>query len=368
MNIDESVWDIPIQTKTKLAILENYLNAWATVLKETGDVLYYVDGFAGPGSYRDPKTKQRVPGSPIRAIKIYQKHKQEKKWKYELRFINVEKDVNIFEELEEQTGKFKKKFYIKNLSGEFLDKIDDIIGEIENNHTFFFIDPFGISGIDFDKLLQVFKRRKTEIFLNFNYNGLQRCLGELKNLNHKDDKIRNLAVKTIDRVSQMLGLGIEELKSLHGLIEIDPQKERWILKTYRSNLTEHKRFPYPFKNKFPGSERTFYYLFFMTDNIVGLKIMKDIMYKERDKEISQLFLFPKTDISKLKDKLANRYTGQRLPYNKILEQWLPKCEYIDDEDYLERDVKKALGVLEEEGKVEKIQKPGYKRPLYRFLN
>lgn len=356
------MWDISTRTKTKLIILDKYLRAWTTILKIREPILYYIDGFAGPGWYNDPQSGAKIAGSPVRAIKIYEEHKEEKNWNYELRFINVEKVRKTFNELENATRRFKKKFYVKNLFGEFLDKIDEILKEIENHHTFFFIDPFGISGIDFDELANVFQRKKTEIFVNFQYNGLQRCLGDLEILDHEDKKVKNLAEKTIKRVSLMMGLNLKELRMLQEKAEVNPEKEREILRTYRSNLEKHKRFVYPFKNNFPGSERTFYYLIFMTDNITGLKIMKDIMYKERDKEMMQLFLFPKTDVSNLKDKLANFYKGQKIPYNRILEDWLPKCEHIDGEDYLKRDINKALKLLD----VKKVQKLGYKQPLYIF--
>lgn len=361
------MWDIASQTKIKLAILEKYLSAWATILKKTSDVLFYVDGFAGPGAYQDLETNTRVPGSPVRAVQMYLKHRLTKGWKYELRVINVERDKTTFQELQNETNQFKDQMRITNFQGEFLDKLNHILEEIENFHAFFFIDPFGISGIEFDQLTSILKRRKTEILIKFSYNELQRCLGQLKNWDNPDRTIRTKARKTVERVSRMIGIETESLGYLQELFEMDEEKEKGYLDTYISNLRKYKRFVYPFKNNFPGSQRTFYYLIFLTDNIIGLKIMKDIMYAEKNREMKQLLLFPKKrPIASLANKLLLCYKGRSVLYTKMLEDLLPLSEHIENEDYLEKDMKEALKLLESQNRVRPIKKNGYKYPLYLF--
>lgn len=360
------MWDIHSQTKMKLAILEKYLAAWATILKERSDVLYYIDGFAGPGWYNDPETKTKVAGSPIRAVQIYVKHKKDKGWKYELRFINVEKDSTTFNELQKETSKFEKDAKITNIEGEFLDNLDKILREIEGYNSFFFMDPFGISGIEFDQLTNVLKRPKTEILMKFSYNEFQRCLGQLKNCDDPDITTRNKARKTIERVSRMMGIETEHLSFLQELFD-NLEKEEGYLATYLKNLRKCKRFVYPFKINFPGSQRTFFYLILLTDNITGLKIMKDIMYAEEHRELRQLVLFPeKRPIEFLADEFTSHYSGRSVPYNRILEDWLPISQYINGADYLEKDVRDALKLLELRHHVRPIKKSGYKYPLYIF--
>ncbi len=361
------MWDIASQTKIKLIILEKYLRAWATVLKDKAEILYYIDGFAGPGWYNDPESGEKVAGSPVQAVQFYLQHKLSKGWKYELRFINVEKDANTFRELKKQTSRFETKARIINIEGEFLQNLSTILEEIQDNHSFFFIDPFGISGIEFDQVKRVLERDRTEILIKFSYNELQRCLGDLKNVQNPDATIRTKARTTISTVSKMMGLTIENLKELESPETYDESKEKRVLASYLSNLRLCKLCVYPFKNNFPGSKRTFYYLIFLTDNPIGLKIMKDIMYLEMKKELRQLLLFPPGgETSVLADKLLTSYKKQRVRYYKILEEWLSKSQYVEGEDYLEKDIEKALEILQENGSVNTYKTPGYKHPIYIF--
>jgi len=206
------MWDIASQTKIKLAILRKYLGAWATILK-VQKILYYVDGFAGPGWLWNPRAGEKVFGSPVQPIQLYLDHRFDKGWDYELRLVNIEKKKTYFEQLEKETSEYKKKgVKIRNIRGEFLDKLEDILSEISQYHTFLFIDPFGISGIEFSELEAVLVRQNTEILLNFNYDGLQRCIGDLKKIRVRDPKMRAKAQSTIDRVCKLLNITEQELE------------------------------------------------------------------------------------------------------------------------------------------------------------
>ena len=59
------IWDADPHTIAKIAILKNYLHAWFRILAKTrrGQTLLYVDGFAGPGYY-----KNHHEGSPLAAL------------------------------------------------------------------------------------------------------------------------------------------------------------------------------------------------------------------------------------------------------------------------------------------------------------
>ena len=61
----DTLWSAPEHTLAKIAILRAYLQAWFTILGTTvrKDMLY-IDGFAGPGSYRGGED-----GSPIVAVR-----------------------------------------------------------------------------------------------------------------------------------------------------------------------------------------------------------------------------------------------------------------------------------------------------------
>ena len=59
------VWDADPHTIAKIAILKNYLHVWFRILGKTrrAQTLLYVDGFAGPGYY-----KNHNEGSPLAAL------------------------------------------------------------------------------------------------------------------------------------------------------------------------------------------------------------------------------------------------------------------------------------------------------------
>src|SRR5688572_7172310 len=61
----DTLWDADPHTLAKIAILKNYLHAWFRILGKTrgGQTLLYVDGFSGPGYY-----KNHAEGSPLAAL------------------------------------------------------------------------------------------------------------------------------------------------------------------------------------------------------------------------------------------------------------------------------------------------------------
>jgi three-Cys-motif partner protein len=364
------MWDIASQTEIKLAILRKYLGAWATILKGQR-ILYYVDGFAGPGWLWDRKAGKRVPGSPVQTIQLYLDHRLNKGWNYELRLVNIEKKKMYFAQLEKETSKYKNEgVLIRNIHGEFLDKLEGILSEISQYHTFFFIDPFGISGIEFLELEVILRRRNTEILLNFNYDGLQRCIGDLKKINVHEPKMRAKAKKTTDRVCGLLNITEQELDQIVTSSGISKYKQISLLKKYRDNLWKYKTYVYPLPINFPGTERTFYYLIFMTENIIALKIMKDVMKKAKKMEKGQqLFLaLSEIDIDALRTRLFDLYAGKAIAIKEIYKDWLPKASILDGEDYLARDIDKALNSMAKDPDmpVSKVAGEAAWNPIYRF--
>ncbi len=67
----ETIWDIEPHTLAKHEILRRYLGAWFPILSTFNDRVIYIDGFCGPGRYRN-----RELGSPIIALNEALKHQQ----------------------------------------------------------------------------------------------------------------------------------------------------------------------------------------------------------------------------------------------------------------------------------------------------
>lgn len=57
------------QTQYKHQIFKDYFGPWCAILGTANRKLYYVDGFCGPGTYRDAQG-QTHDGSPVIALRI----------------------------------------------------------------------------------------------------------------------------------------------------------------------------------------------------------------------------------------------------------------------------------------------------------
>ena len=242
-----------IQTVSKHNIFENYLEPWAKIISNQKWVTdaYYVDAFAGTGKY----LKTGEAGSPVIASNILLKCQ---KPSCQFHCICIEKDPKRYEMLGSSLKEFEGKLDIEKHNGEFLDFVDTIFNKINKHPAFFFIDPEGFSGMDFDKIATILDLPYKEILINFQYNAIQRWL--------KAPKVENT-------ISKLFGTpDYNKAKKEIDLIEL-----------YKKQLIQKGTFVWYFRNKFPRKNRTFYYLVYATRNLTGFKIMKDIMFGEQSK-------------------------------------------------------------------------------------
>src|SRR5215469_13110304 len=65
----DMLWAIEPHTSAKHDILRKYLDAWLPILGKFNQKTVYIDGFSGPGEYRDGE-----PGSPIIALEAASCH------------------------------------------------------------------------------------------------------------------------------------------------------------------------------------------------------------------------------------------------------------------------------------------------------
>src|SRR5205085_7216038 len=98
--------------------------------------------------------------------------------KYQLRCINVESDQAHFNNLVQNTAALQS--VAQNIFGAFGDKIDTILATIGQADAIFFLDPFGIKGIEWRHMQKVLRRNaKTEVLMRINPIDLQRLAGSL---------------------------------------------------------------------------------------------------------------------------------------------------------------------------------------------
>ncbi len=245
-------------SRWKHEILINYLQVMSAVLRSYG-LIFYVDGFAGPGRY----VEDEVDGSPLIAAKhakgLSYSHRD-----YDLRCINVEFDPGVFEDLQNATKPFAD--FVDNFHGSFSDFVPEILQSIGDQPTLFFLDPIGIADLSWNSLEPVFQRSSiTELLVRFDAQTALRLTGEGKNLH-----------KTFNAV---LGeTNSEYWQSYLADCEDTSQARRECLtKAYEDKLSSS----FEFVGRIPimsADDSLKYYMLFATRSLKGMQVMNDVVY------------------------------------------------------------------------------------------
>ena len=338
-------WEYREHTRVKHILLEKYLAAWIPILGKYYPRICYFDGFAGRGEYRDGTL-----GSPLIALKVADGLS---KYYGELVCIFIEKDGENFRNLE--TVLDREKTNIKNWgkikiikeNDEFSNVIEAIFPNLEKEKSilvpsFFFVDPFGFGGIPFSIIEKILSNPKTEVFFTFMVRDIARFI--------EHPQLR-------DTFTELFGT--EEWKNLIQLAD----REKALIELYRKQLHKAAGVRYSWHFRISESEelRTLYYLVHVTNNIKGHYIMKGIMFNqsvlgsfaylgpEDISERSQMRLFDVHDIGQLKKYILEKFKGQNLTYDDILEKI---CHpWYSEPPFIEKHYRKALEKLDNEGKI-----------------
>jgi len=324
-------WKYEEQTKIKHKVFEDYFDKWVKILGRYNK-LNYIDGFGGCGAYEDQNGEMYY-GSPVRAAQIINQNK-----------ISLGRDVKmvVIDQNKENLENIKKIFEYEKIdinpifiNNDFDQAVNKLLDDTPNiAPTFFFVDPFGFA-IKMLTLKRIMNIKKSEIFLNFMFNGVARFLSLEQN-----KKTMNDLFDTDKWVP---------LAKLTGA-----EKENKIVYLYRSQLKKIAKFVFPYKLEFPDMQRTYYYLFHLTNHYKGASIMKSSFAKFNYGRVeylgsraNQLRLseIGNTKIQEVNEFLTSKYPKCHKKYIKIIE------ENIDETDYLESDIRNALKELEKTNKI-----------------
>lgn len=255
-------WEIEPHTEAKLAILRKYLDAWLPIITKWSGRVIYIDGFAGPGEYVDGKD-----GSPIIAINAVLEHKATIKSEIKMLFIEADESRHEFLKQKISALKVPTNLKIECVCSKFSETLTEILDYLEEQKknlapAFVFIDPFGFTGIPFNLIKRIMVNQRCEVLITFMYEEINRFI--------KNKNLWNCLNETF---------GTDEWKKV--IKEKDPQKRNHLLHNiYRNQLIREAgiKFVRSFKmiNKL---NKTDYFLFFGTNNILGLKKMKYAMWK-----------------------------------------------------------------------------------------
>ena len=309
-----SVWDLEPHTRAKHEILRRYLRAWTPILTQGGfPEVMYVDGFAGPGRY-----SQGEEGSPLIALRAALA--QRERTTTAIRFVFIERHEQRARLLGEVIGDVDvpDNYLVNVIGGESFEvafgKILDSykIRDLPPPPIFAFIDPFGWSGAPFSIVREVMKHRSCEVFITFMYEEINRFLG------HPDQE-RNFNAF----------FGTDGWR--HGVRLTDPrERNRFLHDLYRRQLREvaHAKYVRSFEMR-NEKDVVDYYLFHATNSILGLKKMKEAMWKVDEAgefrfsdatNPDQLVLFErKPDFDVLMRQVRARFEGREASVREIEE-------------------------------------------------
>jgi three-Cys-motif partner protein len=165
-------------TLLKHAILRSYLQAWAFKLLQwggAGSTVFFVDGFAGAG-----QDSRGNPGSPVIAATIAEQIRGHFRTAGgALRVIAVEANINNYNQLVPMLERFNDADpdCTRILLGSVSDQIGRITAEIGFAPALFFLDPFGLKGLEATSYPSMLKGDHNEILALFSDVGAIRLRG-----------------------------------------------------------------------------------------------------------------------------------------------------------------------------------------------
>jgi three-Cys-motif partner protein len=345
------------QSRIKAEIVEKYFSAWSDVIIATikkssnpSQKIAYLDIFAGQGRYND-NTKS----TPLLILERAIANK-------DLR----ERLVTVFNDKDENNTK-SLETAISQLSGINLLRYppivhnkevgDEMVKSFESMKmipTLFFVDPWGYKGLSLQLVNSVLKHWGCDCIFFFNYNRINMGLENnivREHMNALFSEVRANHLRT--RIEKPTTSERKALKP--------HQRETIIINEISQALSEGNRFVLPFRFKSEDTGRTSHYLIFVSKNLLGYNIMKDVMAKksssyqqgvpsfeynpaDKNKNKDQQSLFGPLD--ELEFLLLERFAGRKIEMKKIYE------EHNVGTPYISKNYKDVLLKLEREGKIQ----------------
>ncbi|MBI5374205.1 MAG: three-Cys-motif partner protein TcmP [Candidatus Schekmanbacteria bacterium] len=319
--ITSTTWKIEPHTEAKLEILRKYLNAWLPIITRWNGRVLYIDAFAGPGEYSDGKN-----GSPIVAIKAVTEHKAP--IDAEITMLFIEADPKRCKSLENKISSLSlpSNLTAKCICGKFDETLTEILDYIDDQKkmiapAFVFIDPFGFSGIPFSLIQRIMSNKKCEVLINFMYEDINRFI--------KDKKLWPRFIETF---------GTDLWKKV--IFEKNPKERMSLLHNiYEQQLEQKAGIKYVRSFKMINrSNKTDYFLFFGTNDLTGLKKMKEAMWKvdkigtfqfsDATFNPGQTMLFEsEPDFSYLKKEIINNFKGKTISIEELENFVLTKTSF-----------------------------------------
>lgn len=396
----------PVQTKVKHQILERYLKAWGGIITNgaKGRIIQamqhgvhaklhfvYVDCFSGHGSYDgELDDKERgvagsfVPGSPIigiRALDGFVEVGQRAGIPVVVNSILIEKEDDGFSALQESLEKVGlsnrvqrmtdftrlKNKEIALIHGDSTGLVNQLLSftTAKDIFAFYFLDPYGPTGIPLDIVKQIINQQKHDVLINMPYQDLHKKSGILSK-----QRLLPAEISILNNYDQMFGSPTWRHIAKSWAMSKDSRQtqdlELQLANHYRDALKgtgpdlSIKSLPLLFSDR----ERTMFHLYLTTHDPSGAlqmnQIIADAGYTEHNlrwqlkhtretKGGMQMSLFspeemipPKVDKreygDEIADKLIDRFSGSLTNLKEIY-------QFFIDDPYLPKEIHAALTKL-----------------------
>ncbi|MEJ0049736.1 MAG: three-Cys-motif partner protein TcmP [Methylovirgula sp.] len=298
--------------------------------------ILYIDGFAGPGQYEGGEA-----GSPIIALDTALGFQPPLTTKVHFLFV---------EERNDRADHLRKQVALRTLPSNFSVVVEGGVtfetaftnrysGYVRQGRllpTFAFIDPFGWTGAPFSLVKQILSNRSCEVFVNFMYEEINRFIG------HPDQGTNFNSF-----------FGTEEWK--HCASATEPRvRNRCLHDLYLRQLHTGAAYVRSFEMS-NARDVTDYYLFYASNELLGLKKMKEAMWKADESgefrfsdatDPNQLVLFENAPVLlTLQARIVAEFSGKQVTVANV-EKFV-----LIETAFRESHYKGILKALEKEGRL-----------------
>jgi three-Cys-motif partner protein len=305
----QTIWQLEPHTRAKHEILKRYLQAWMVILSHGKfPEILYIDGFAGPGEYAGGEA-----GSPIIALDTALGFKAPLTAK--VQFLFVDKDNARADHLRRQVAlrTLPANFRViveggVTFEAAFEKRYMEFVRNGRLIPTFALIDPFGWTGAPFSLVKQILAQRSCEVFVNFMYEEINRFIDH-------PDQVANFNSF----------FGTDEWKRC--VDETDPRtRNKCLHNLYLRQLHTAANYVRSFEMS-NTRDVTDYYLFYATNELLGLKKMKEAMWKADESgefrfsdatDPKQLVLFEKApNLRALRARMLAEFSGKAVSVGDV---------------------------------------------------
>lgn len=331
------------QSEVKTAIVSKYFWAWAKVVipRTRSNRIAYIDLFAGPGRYRD--------GTKSTPLILLEKAIQDPQMRDMLvtMFNDVEEDFSrsLEEAIRSLPGIETLRYPPKIHNFEVGDEIARVFQERHLIPTLLFVDPWGYKGLTLNLIGSVLKDWGCDCIFFFNYNRINMGLANPRVREHMNALFGRERADTLRIELELLKPYERELTIIEELVKaLQDVGGEYVL---------------PFRFIDDRGTRTSHHLIFVSKNVLGYSIMKEVMatecsrveqgvptfeYNPADRRFLLLFELSRP-LDDLAEMLLSEFAGQTLRMKEIYER------HHVGKRYIKKNYKSVLRQLEAEGRI-----------------